>query len=95
MTMHFTATNAHATVEAAIRAKEEALTAAAALTIEQLIEPEIIKLAEAGNSALILPFHETQQLVFEKIADILQENGYTATTEWPRIAKQPHLVITW
>lgn len=95
MTMHFTAANARATVEAAIRAKEEALTATAALTIDQLIEPEIVKLAEAGDSALILPFHETQQLVFEKVADILQENGYTAATEWPRMAKQPHLVITW
>ena len=95
MTMNFASAEARKVSDAAVAARELRLTQTAELYITQLVEPEIIHTASYGERVLLLPFHETQQEVYDRVAELLVENGYTASTEWPRICKKPQLVISW
>lgn len=91
MTMNFNAKEAAKTTYNAFKAESERMLRCAETTISHLIEPQIQQAANMGKSKMIFSYHETQSKLYEKIRDILIENGYKATCSY----KEGGLIVKW
>lgn len=81
MIMKFAGAQARQTTDNAQNKEIARLTATAESIINNIVEPEIEIRSTLGKHIAEIRFHECWWEVYERVAEILQDNGYTATVE--------------
>lgn len=81
MIMKFASAQARQTADKAQEQENARITATAENIIATMIEPKIETRATLGKRTAEIRFHYCWDKVYEKAAEILQDNGYTATME--------------
>lgn len=78
MIMKFASAQARTTTEQAKEKEQARLTETAENIIKTIVEPELELRALQGHNTAIIRYHECWSKVYEKVAEILRDNGYTA-----------------